>query len=518
MDSQQANGSGSGITSEADNNNSNDGTAYSFPEGVNVPSSVDPSLLQGDIVALLRSMPVDRINAALETFDYQHNLRGDEIRNPRGYLRGILKGGSGSRYGLPGGAIIPSSITPNMLEDNKELIDILKQMSVRDMNSCFRDFDEQVRKKSGSIRNKDAYLLGIIKSGPHFSLPQGVVLPSTLSLAMLQGELLETLQSLPCAHINVAFGEYDEQIQRKGDTIRNKHGYLLGIVKRMKRAFEEEAAEHVAAQQQKNATMSSNNSSSPTPPSPQRKGSSNAKNQQDNAANSSNPRQQPGYDSSHGTTLTMVTESFVKVTNELVVERKARNNLEDQVKLEQTRREESEQRVVKLMADLATEKKKGERAAIEVQRSKKDLAFEKSLRETAEEKAKLFQQAQQQSNPDNNNSLEEDLVKKLELELSIERGLREKTEKLLQTAEHRIHELNRELQYLQQGTTATNAQSSTSSPFGNWLGSQSTTTNDQGSQGDNQKTTDMLVSLSGFDPATFGFNNGTEATKTHAHR
>lgn len=515
MDSQQANGSGNSSASAADNHNNSDRTAaaaaYSFPEGVTVPSSVDPSLLQGDIVVLLRSLPVDRINAALETFDYQYNLRGDEIRNPRGYLRGILKGGSGSRYGLPGGAILPASITPNMLEDNKELIDILKQMSVRDMNSCFRDFDEQVRKKSGSIRNKDAYLLGIIKSGPHFSLPQGVVLPPTLSLAMLQGELLETLQSLPCAHINVAFGEYDEQIQRKGDAIRNKHGYLLGIVKRMKRAFEEEAAEHVAAQQQKNTTMSSNGPSSPTPPSPQRKGNTNSTNLQDNVAN-------PGFDSSQGTTLTMVTESFVKVTNELVVERKARNSLEDQVKLEQARREKSEQRVVKLVAELAAEKGKGDRAAIEVQRSKKDLAFEKSLRETAEEKAQLFQQAQQQSGPDKNNSSEGDLVKKLELELSIERGLREKTEKLLQTAEHRIHELNRELQYLQQGTT-TNTQSSPSSPFGNWLGSQSTTTtNDQGSKGDNQKTTEMLVSLSGFDPATFGFNSGAEATKTHTHR
>lgn len=514
MDNQRTNGGGGSNTSTAENSNNGNGgatPAFTFPEGVKVPASVDPSLVQGDIVTLLRSMPVDRINAALETYDYQYNLRGDEIRNPRGYLRGILKGGTGSRYGLPAGVIIPASITPTMLEDNKELIDILKQMSVRDMNSCFRDFDEQVRKKSGSIRNKDAYLLGIIKSGPHYSLPKGVVMPPTLSLAMLQGELLETLQSLPCAHINVAFGDYDEQIQRKGDEIRNKHGYLLGIVKRMKRSFEEEAAEHVAAQQQKNNMMNNTTASSLTPASPQRKGNMGAKNQSDTAANTSNTQQQAGADSSQGTTLTMVTESFVKVTNELVVERKARNSLEDKVKVEQKRREEMERKVAKLTADLAAEKEQGER-------SKKDLTFEKSLRETAEEKMKMFQQVQK-AGGDNDGPSGGDLVKKLELELSIERGLREKTEKLLETAEHRIHELNRELQYLQQGTTR-NAPSSPSAPFGNWLGSQpNTATNtDQTSKGDTKETTEMLASLSGFDPTTFGFNNGTEATKAHSHR
>ena len=208
----------------------------------------------------------------------------------------------------------------------------------------------------------------------------------------------------------------------------------------------------------------------------------------------------------------MVTESFVKVTNELVVERKARNSLEGQLKLEQNRREETGQRAHKLATELATEKEQRERPALEVHRLRKDLAFERSLRETAEEKAQMLEgsrettssmlQMSQGSNPD----AETDLLRKLELELSIERGLREKTEKLLQTAENRIHDLHRELQYLQQRTQQ--------SPFGNWLGSQQTATNERTSE--DKKIAEVPpslsgISLSGFDPEAFGFKGSETA-------
>ena len=80
-------------------------------------------------------------------------------------------------------------------------------------------------------------------------------------------------------------------------------------------------------------------------------------------------------------TLNLVTESFVKVTNELVIERQARNDLQDQMKQEQNRREESNQRILRLMTELAVEKEQRERSGLEVQRLKKDLSFERSLRE-----------------------------------------------------------------------------------------------------------------------------------------
>lgn len=469
--------------------------AYQFPEGITVPSSIDSSLLvQGDIVDLLRNLPPDRISAALDTYDYQIK-KGNEIRNPKAYLRGILRGGSAGKYGLPSGVSIPSSITQSMLED-KDLIEILKQMSVRDTNSCFRDYDDQMRKKSGSIRNKNAYLLGIVKSGPHYSLPQGVVIPATMSLAMLQGELLETLQELPCAHINVAFGDYDEQIQRKGDSIRNKHGYLLGIVKRMKRTFEEEAADHVAAMQQKNG-------SSPSP------------NTLATGAllleASSNSALSPQSAGAQQGTLNMVTESFVRVTNELVIERTARNDLESRMKIELNRRENSTKKVLMLMTELASEKEQRERSALEVQRLRQDLSFERSLRETAEEKVQMLEGIRDTSNmlqsQGSTADMESEQLRQLGLELSIERGLREKTERLLQTAENRIHDLNRELQYQQQRTQQQQQQL----PFGsNWMGSQSRA---PGSE-DNKSGISELVSLSGFDPEAFGFK-GEQSLEAH---
>jgi hypothetical protein len=430
-------------------------------------------------------------------------MRGSEIRNPRAYLRGILKG-SGGRYGLPHGVQVPPSINQSMLED-RDLIDVLKNMSVRDINSCFRDYDEQIRKKSGIIRNKTAYLMGIIRSGPHYSLPQGVVLPQTLSLAMLQGELLETIQRLPAAHINVAFSEYDEQIQKKGDTIRNRPGYLLGIIKRMKRRFEEEAAEHMASQRQ---------SASQHPISATSGGQSLYQSMNEGGRNeaTSIPRELTLKPGETQDTLNLVTESFVKVTNELVTERKARNDLEEQMKTEQSRREETNQRVLKLMSDLAAEKETKERSVMEVERLKKDLAFERSLRETAEEKARMLEenretteQQQRDSEPD------VDQLKKLELELSIERGLREKTEKLLRTAENRIDELNRELQYTQEKLHEERVQS----PFANWMASSPITTSNNQDGGEDKKDPDLppslsgfpeLVSLTDFDPSTFNFS------------
>jgi len=484
--------------------------AFQLPEGVEVPASIDPSLLQGDVADMLRDLPVDQINAAFATYEKQHKLR--EIRNPSGYLRGILRGGSGnivsgggggrsssvaSKYGLPVGVIVPSSITESMLED-RNIREALKPMSARDIRECFRDFDEQVRKKR-MIRNNNAYLLGIIKSGPYYALPQGVVLPSSLSLSMLKGELLETLQDLPCAHINVAFGEYDEQMTRKRDSIRNEYGYLLGIVKRMQRTFEEEATEHV---QRKSMV-------SPSTPKRESNDSNNATQSPNGKQHSVTPATLQAVDSPG--TLSMMTESYVNVTNELMMERKARNELEERMKTEQKKSEESKRKVHEFMAELRAEKEQRERSVLEVERLRKDLSFEKSLRETAEAKARMLEDSRERNNVDTTHGADTEQLRKLELELSIERGLREKTEKLLRTAESRIHELKRELQYMQQ------QQTHQPSPFSNWLGSPTspvTGTSDHqlhrssqhGDCVDNRAPPDLHPSLSGFDAAAFSLS------------
>jgi len=514
---------GSGMYNKSPNNNSNKNEVYCPPEGVKMPSSIDPSILQGDVTEILKQLPPDRINAAFEQYDYSMTQRGSEIRNPRAYLRGILKGSAG-RYGLPSGVTIPPSISQSMLED-KDLVDTLKQMSARDINSCFRDFDDQIKKKSEIIRNKNAYLLGIIRSGPHFALPQGVVLPPTVSLAMLQGELLETVQQLPAAHINVAFGEYDEQIQKKGDAIRNRHGYLLGIIKRMKRSFEEEATEHVASMQQRQVSTSL----SPTKDDSSATSATFGGQSHYNAlASGGTPMSNGSHCASSPSTITMrdspnkytqshdklnlMTESFVKVTNELMTERKAKKDIEDQMKIEINRREETNQRVLKLMSALASEKEQRERSALDVERLGKDLTFERSLRESAEEKIQMLEENRdsgflsataQGLNPDVD---QHEQLRKLELDLSIERGLRENTEKLLKTAENRIEELNREVQYLRENLQEERMKS----PFGDWTSSPLAVGN--GQHREDKKSAEFLTGLSDlvlltdFDPGTSRFS------------
>lgn len=492
---------------------------FCLPDGVSIPASIDPSMLSRDILDFLKPLPAARINAAFEQYDHQIKLKGDEIRNKRAYLRGILKSPDGGRrYGLPHGVIIPPSITPAMLED-RDLIDILKNMSPRDTNSCFRDYDEQIRKKSGMIRNKTAYLVGIIKSGPHYSLPQGVVLPSSVSLASLQGELLETIQRLPSAHINIAFQEYDEQIQKKGDSIRNKSGYLLGIMKRMKKRFEEEASEHVAFQRQQLASQDLSNPLS----SPSRDESS----RQSHYPNSETPDSSPTKSENsifvpselnlkpgehQRETLSFVTESPVKVSNELVTERNARNELEELITHEKSRNEEMNQRITKLTSDLSREKVHRERSELELERLKRDVAFERSLRQAAEEKVSLMEQGISSTEWQEQKSLDADdaQLQKLGMELSIERGLREKTEKLLQSAEKRISELNQELHFVQEQIH----EERTKSPFGSWMSTSPLAMPINEQYDEDKKTPEIppslsgisgLVSLTDFDPTSFSF-------------
>ena len=496
-----------------------------LPDGVRIPASIDVSMLQGDVLQMLKQLPVERINSAFEQYDYQIQQRGQEIRSKRAYLKGILKAPGGRKSGLPHGVTVPPSVTQDMLED-KELVDALKNMAAKDINSCLRDYDEQIRKKGDMIKNRKSYLFGIVKSGPHYNIPQGVIFPSSVSLASLQGELLETIQRLPSAHINVAFQEYDEQIKKKGDNIRNRSAYLLGIMKRMKKQFEEEASEHVAFQKQ----LASQELSNAACLSPSKKEGNWMSRLQPNQSLNASPTKsdsvssiphvlniKPGENPQE--TLSLVTESFVKVTNELVVERKARNDLETELKAERDRKEEASQKVLQLMSDLSEEKEQRERSALEVERLKKELTFERGLRETAEEKVGLLEEGRYSDDlgeKKSRNGEESRDVKQLEMELSIERGLREKTERLLQSAEDRIADLTRELRFAQERLH----EERTKSPFGNWMVASSPIATTNGPDDENKKMGDItpslsgiseLVSLADFDPATFSFSTSDDS-------
>lgn len=66
-----------------------------------------------------------------------------------------------SNYGLPSGAIVPSSVDPQLLEGR--LLDTLKQLPVQLINDALVEYDDAVQQKQGQIRNHGAYLYGVIK-------------------------------------------------------------------------------------------------------------------------------------------------------------------------------------------------------------------------------------------------------------------------------------------------------------------------------------------------------------------
>lgn len=73
------------------------------------------------------------------------------------------------------------------------------------------------------------------KPGTLFGLPEGVQVPPSVDASLLQGgggKLLDTLKQLPVPLINDALTEFDDAVQVKGGQIRNRGGYLYGVIKR----------------------------------------------------------------------------------------------------------------------------------------------------------------------------------------------------------------------------------------------------------------------------------------------
>lgn len=69
-------------------------------------------------------------------------------------------------------------------------------------------------------------------SSKSLDLPPGCKVPNSVTSAILNGKLLETLKSLPVNLINDALQEYDDAVDVKGASIRNHAAYLYGVVKR----------------------------------------------------------------------------------------------------------------------------------------------------------------------------------------------------------------------------------------------------------------------------------------------
>jgi hypothetical protein len=87
--------------------------------------------------------------------------------------------------------------------------------------------------KSTATTSTSAAAPTVLRAGNKYGLPEGVKIPASVDTAsLLQGRLLDTLKSLPVNLINDALTEYDDAVHTKGDSIRNRGGYLFGVLKR----------------------------------------------------------------------------------------------------------------------------------------------------------------------------------------------------------------------------------------------------------------------------------------------
>ena len=68
---------------------------------------------------------------------------------------------SPSSFGLPAGTKIPKSVTPAIL--NGKLLDMFKTLPVNLMNDALQEYDDAVDVKGSAIRNRGAYLYGVVK-------------------------------------------------------------------------------------------------------------------------------------------------------------------------------------------------------------------------------------------------------------------------------------------------------------------------------------------------------------------
>lgn len=317
----------------------------------------------------------DGMNHSTNLFNSQATSVGEEVEGALRY---------GPEFGLPQGVMVPPSVYEGLLQGDVLLA--LQRMPADQINVAFTQYDYQIKKRGTFIRNKRGYLMGIINSGPKFGLPQGVIIPPCLTPAMVQGEILELLRTMPVYQINITLGDYDEQMRKKGSTIRNKQAYFLGVVKKKKKEFEtapfydqmniHNQNYHLHNQMPSQYPHQHHHPENPYPSNPPDMRRSLRVDTGDVV-----PAQDPtsvkpedggtgeGGEQNEGELdetlhllsdslerVRLLTESLGKVTNELVAERENRDALEALIKSEQEFRKATEDNLIKAVEDLAQEK------------------------------------------------------------------------------------------------------------------------------------------------------------------
>eukprot|EP00797_Seminavis_robusta_P018755 Sro2814_g337690.1 n/a (324) ;mRNA; r:1468-2439 len=254
------------------------------------------------------------------------------------------------------------------------------------VNLMLKQYDTCARE--GGIRNKNAYLLGIINSGPRMGLSQGVVVPPSVKFSLMQGVVLDDLNALSVTEINIILGEFDKEMRARGSTIYDKYSFLADIIRKHKPATPKRNQNNQHQYVVGNATPKSNDTS-------RKLDAQLISAMKEQNAETTNveivAKVQPKTSDEMEDTLAllansmervqMLTESLAKVRGELVAEKEKRSSQEAIARSEQILREATEERLQTALQELDAERDAREKQKEEYQMT---LKYENDRREATE--------------------------------------------------------------------------------------------------------------------------------------
>jgi len=313
-------------------------------------------------------------------------------------------------FGLSDEVVIPGSVHAGLLQG--EILETLKRLPPDICNLMSAHFDKCARE--GGIRNKTAYLLGIINSGPRMGLPTGVVVPASVKFSLMQGVVLDDLLALPVPLINVILGEFDDEMRQRGHAIQDRYSFLAEIIRKHKPA--DSAVVGVVSPESttnSNTTANTNtNTMANTVTNNIDSNKSNGKRETDEGTLKllSNSMQR----------IHLLTESVSKVTAELVAEKEKRSSFEAIAKSEQVLREAVEERLQTALADVERVRELREKETAEYRTS---LKYEKDRRVSIDKEIKELKEKVQMERAEKHRA--EDRLSALEEMMIAERAVRD---------------------------------------------------------------------------------------------
>ena len=328
---------------------------------------------------------------------------------------------SGLLFGLSDQIVVPGSVNPSLVQG--EILVTLQRLPPDICNLMLAHFDKCARE--GGIRNKSAYLLGIINSGPRMGLPIGVVVPASVKFSLMQGVVLDDLTALPIKMINTILGEFDTDMRQRGNQIHDRYSFLAEIIRNHKSTMPADVAAAVTQQQQQQQQQPSsenhhnqlpNNSNMGTATSSATSGDNNT----NNSANSKEMEDTLALLNNSMKRVQLLTESVSKATADLVAEKEKRSSHEAIAKSEQVLREATEARLQTALSELEEIKALRHKETTEYQTS---LKFEKDRREAIDKEMTTLKEQVKMERTEKHRA--EDRLSALEEMLIAERDVRD---------------------------------------------------------------------------------------------